>query len=313
MEARLLRRSLPALIGLASLVTPSAATAVSRLCDVVAPALRVRAGSSVRQDPNHVGDHALVPVSAFTRSGQSAKPGNGSGPGGGDGGSGSTTPVVVPTWFHVVTANDGTGAVTGSQLNAQLAVLNDSFSTATGGAQTRFSFTASGVTTTANSTWHNAGPGTTAEREMKAELREGGAGTLNVYVTEAAGYLGWATFPWSYASNPSSDGIVVYWDSLPGGGASNYNGGDTAVHEAGHWFGLYHTFQGGCSKAGDLVADTPGERSAAYGCPVGRDTCRTSGVDPITNFMDYTYDDCMNKFTAGQASRMSAAWDAYRV
>lgn len=225
----------------------------------------------------------------------------------------SATGGTIPVYFHVITSTSGAGALSNQEVQSQINVLNSAYS------GTGWSFSLVSITRTANDTWYGAGYNSTAERQMKQALRQGSANDLNIYAFNVGGgLLGWATFPSSYNSNPSYDGVVLLNESLPGGSAAPYNLGDTGTHEVGHWMGLYHTFQGGCARqasGGDAIADTPAERSPAYGCPVGRDTCtgsRFPGLDPIRNFMDYTDDSCMNSFTAGQDTRMDGQYTAFR-
>lgn len=216
---------------------------------------------------------------------------------------------TINVFFHVVNQGRSTqdGDVTRQMINAQIDVLNDAF------APTGWQFSLVGVDRTTNADWYNGcyGP---AGNTMKAALRQGTAADLNIYTCNPSdGILGYATFPADYDRAPAIDGVVLLDQSLPGGNAAPYNLGDTGTHEVGHWMGLYHTFQGGCSKKSDLVGDTPAEQSAAFGCPEGRDTCvRDAGLDPITNFMDYTEDACMFQFTAGQDLRMDGQFSAYR-
>ncbi|MCY0994289.1 zinc metalloprotease [Nannocystis sp. ILAH1] len=215
--------------------------------------------------------------------------------------------AAIPVWFHVIRNNAGQGDVSDQQINAQLNLLNSTY------AGTGFAFALAGVDRTNNNSWYTMASGSSAEVQAKNALRRGGKETLNIYTGNIGqGLLGWATFPSQYNSNPKYDGVVILNASLPGGSAVPYNLGMTGVHEVGHWMGLYHTFQGGCSKQGDLVDDTPAEKSAAFGCPVGRNTCPAAGDDPIRNYMDYTDDACMTNFTAGQASRMQAQASTYR-
>jgi len=239
-------------------------------------------------------------------------PGKGK-PGGGGGNPLPPGSVLINVYMHVITDTSNGGLVSMQQINQQIRVLNDAYSGDTGGVDTPFRFVLAGATFTANNSWFTAGPGTQAERQMKAALRQGTADDLNLYISNpGGGLLGWATFPSDYARNQSDDGVVVLNESLPGGDLVPYNLGDTATHEVGHWLGLYHTFQGGCSKNNDGVDDTAAEKSPAFDCPAGRDTCSATGADPIENFMDYTDDSCMFLFTTGQSDRTSSMWTQYR-
>jgi Pregnancy-associated plasma protein-A len=221
----------------------------------------------------------------------------------------AVTSGTINVYFHVI--NNGTavsnGNIPAQWITDQMNVLNAAY------AGTGWSFNLVSTDRTTNATWYANCYGS-AESAMKNALRQGTADDLNFYTCNpSGGILGYATFPSSYTSSPKLDGVVVLYSSLPGGSAAPYNLGDTATHEVGHWMGLYHTFQGGCNGSGDSVSDTPAERSAAFGCPVGRNTCTNkAGNDPILNFMDYTDDSCMNQFTTGQDTRMDAQFTTYR-
>ncbi|QRV72971.1 extracellular metalloprotease [Ceratobasidium sp. AG-Ba] len=222
--------------------------------------------------------------------------------------------AVIPVYWHVIQSGSALnqGNIPDSQIVDSITVLNNDYS------DTGLSFSLAGVEHTVNSAWFtSAGPGTSQQTAMKNALRKGAANALNVYSVgfrsgAGAGLLGYATFPSSYSTSPKDDGVVILYSSVPGGSTTNYDLGRTLTHEVGHWVGLYHTFQGGCRAPGDYVDDTPPEASPAYECPVGRDTCAGGGVDPIHNYMDYTYDSCMYEFTPGQVVRLASQVATYR-
>jgi hypothetical protein len=217
--------------------------------------------------------------------------------------------------FHVVTTTAGKGAITDATLTKQLQVLNDGFAGAesSAAAQTGFKFVLQQTKRYTNNTWFNGGADNAGtERKMKTQTRVGTASTLNIWFTDIDGF-GFATFPAWYKSDPKMDGVVVDYATVPGGAEVNFNLGKTVTHEVGHWMGLWHTFQGECTATNDEVADTPAQAGPTSGCPEGRDSCSLGGVDPIHNYMDYSFDDCYNQFTPGQNTRMQSAWTAYRA
>ena len=61
------------------------------------------------------------------------------------------------------------------------------------------------------------------------------------------------------------------------------------------------------------VDDTPAMFEPTGGCPIGKDTCPAPGLDPIHNYMDYSFDSCYEEFTPDQTARMQAQYLHWRV
>lgn len=239
----------------------------------------------------------------------------------------------IPVVIHVVYDSSGVGNLPLALVQSQIEVLNEDFKAIAGtngenGYNTKFHFflahrdpdgnSTTGINYHQNDTWFNEPA--ISNSPMKAALNWDPDRYLNTYSNEAGGFLGYATFPQSDAGTPD-DGVVIWWGSLgrnnPNGGV--YDLGRTATHEIGHWLGLFHTFQSGCGTStspgcyttGDLLCDTPSQQSPQFGCPVGATQC-TGVVSDIENYMNYTDDACMERFTQEQSNRGRCSFINYR-
>lgn len=150
---------------------------------------------------------------------------------------------------------------------------------------------------------------------------------LNIWVVERIArnwnppsfVAGYAVFP--FATDETRDGIVIRHDFVGSIGTSDQGrAGRTLTHEIGHWLGLYHPFQGGCTSTftwTDQVDDTPPVAQPSYRCPIGNNTCHNDDpdqLDMVENYMDYADGSCQNLFTIGQKDRVDGflSNDAYR-
>jgi len=113
----------------------------------------------------------------------------------------------------------------------------------------------------------------------------------------------------SHEGTALTDGIVVgykYFGSSEKGDFPElyapYNLGRTTTHEVGHWLGLRHIWGDGDCTVDDFCEDTPPAAAPNNGCPEGAISC--AAFDMYENYMDYSYDACMNIFTQCQKNRM---------
>ncbi|HET6612007.1 MAG TPA: zinc metalloprotease, partial [Kofleriaceae bacterium] len=240
----------------------------------------------------------------------------------------------IPVVFHIIQKTTGEGFVSEDLARSQVDVLNEDYQALVGtngepGTNGAIRFVlatvdpdgnpTTGITYETNDEWFTD-PGPGAPNDMKEALSWDSSRYLNIYTNDASGALGYATFP-SQSAGTTEDGVVLLWTSVgrnaPQGGV--YNLGRTATHEIGHYLGLFHTFQDGCGDSGspyatgDRIADTVAHTSPDFGCTAGTTTCSGGGSLPIENYMDYTDDACMNRFSPEQVNRMRCSLIHYRA
>ena len=240
--------------------------------------------------------------------------------------------LQVSVVFHVIERSDGKGHIPLELIQSQIEILNEDYralaeTPGSEGVDAKIQFVlanedesgnpTTGVQYRVSNSWFSD-PGT-GPSPMKSALGWDPNRYFNIYTNDANGALGYATFP-SKTAGKSDDGVVLLWSSVgrdaPDGGV--YNQGRTLTHEAGHYFGLFHTFQGGCGSddspytTGDLIKDTTAHSSPDFKCNAKASTCDGADDSPIENYMNYTNDTCMTGFSFEQSNRMRCSTLQYR-
>ncbi|MCT8340744.1 M43 family zinc metalloprotease [Flavobacteriaceae bacterium TK19130] len=246
----------------------------------------------------------------------------------------SMPPVYyIPVIFHVITSGSGATNLSEFLINEQIDQLNIDLANMAGSsygvaADAEIIFVPAVIDPLGNPlpepginriTTYGAGPhsDTYFDSTIKPNTIWDRTQYANVWTGNLSGLLGYAQFPDNSTlpgmptdGGPSStDGVVILHTSVgsvanpnPAGGV--YAEGRTLTHEIGHWIGLRHIWgDGGCS-VDDYCNDTPVAGNATSGCPGSKDSCSGGGPDMIENYMDYSYDSCMDTFTADQVARM---------
>ena len=242
--------------------------------------------------------------------------------------------TVVVHRFESIT---GMGVFPDALVQSQIDIMNEDFramagTPGEGGTDTRIQFKLAtedeegnpfpGFTRTVNEFWFNDLPDPLNGNYWDA-LAFDPTRYLNIYTLspEAPGgvVLGYVPYLPQEGAGLPDDGVRCLWSSFGrNSGNPPYDQGRTATHEVGHYLGLYHTFQDGCTtgpapgcySTGDRVCDTEPDETSHGGCPTDAMTC--GDPDPIRNYLEYTDDTCMNNFTPEQTRRMRCSMRFYR-
>ena len=219
--------------------------------------------------------------------------------------------LIVYVAWHVIHATNNQGNLTNAQIEYQIEVMNYDFQ------EHNISFILDTIDRTANDDWFEGWDPDASGMDTQGmqALNIDPVHYLNIYSASCTSSdptgntinCGYTWFPTQYAESHYRQGITIDYRCIAGG---SY-GDDTATHETGHYFGLYHTFQYDCDSPDDAVADTPRNHSDdLFNCNPNLDSCPNDpGNDPIYNYMNYT--SCTDHFTPGQRERMHAIVASY--
>ena len=237
---------------------------------------------------------------------------------------------IIPVVFHVI-HEGGTENISKAQIEDQIRVLNEDFTrTNADTVNTRAIFKPVAANPNINFRLAQLDPdGNCTEgitRNFSSQSSNAGDNVKALVWWDNTKYLNiWVVR--TIASDGTSGGITLGFSSLPGFGGGGNDGiviradvvgtignvnsqlggtGRTLTHEIGHYLGLFHPFQGGCSGGffGEQIDDTPPVADASFGCDTTVNSCTNDSPDlpdMIENYMDYANDECMNLFTLGQA------------
>ncbi|MCC6369797.1 MAG: choice-of-anchor J domain-containing protein [Bacteroidia bacterium] len=251
----------------------------------------------------------------------------------------AAAPYIIPVVFHVIYTT-AYGNISDAQIIDQVAILNKEFNRqqadtlltpsaflpVAGKFNVEFRLATldpnGNCTNGINRVYSTLSNCSVNENDVKAVSYWPSNMYLNIWLTQSMHYSnstdcgggGYATFPGGAATN---DGINIRGDLIGNIGTAATNSGwgnfkgRYLIHELGHWFNLRHIW-GDAICGNDQVADTPPAVSSNSSCPVfPRNPFNSCGSgasgEMFTNYMDYTNGPCLNMFTAGQVTRMTAA------
>ena len=169
--------------------------------------------------------------------------------------------VIIYVIWHSIQSSSNDGFISNSRIEGQIEAMNVAYSSN----NTNISFVLDSINRVENDAWFSGwSPDFEGlDEEGMQQLSHDPAHYLNIYSAQLwnSSSGGFVTYGYTYAphmnnlpENHYRNGFTIDHRVVYGGPSYSSS---TAPHEAGHYLGLYHTFQTDCAAPDDAVDDTP--------------------------------------------------------